>query len=397
MIINKDLQLMLDEEKLLENLAKNLNISEINDNSNIKKVADTFNVELRNYVNATNKAISNGFLSSMDNTLLESFGSDHGLYRKKYSTIRLKKEDQALQIELQSDMVFEKEAHNFIPFRKDDVIYQDETFSILTKDDIVFSSTTTIVYPDVDIVLNSSQENYTIPMGASYQVTPAQKDTTSITPFYKVTMNYPIGLALLEEDINDFRLRIFESTYTAQNVTSSLLSTVAKEVPLLERIQTEPLGDGRCIDVIYPYTRDLLEAGRDPLLQSTIIPMIESSLATKMYYQNMIMVAEPTPIYIQVVVDFKEDTPSQTLLDYVAASLNSYYTYESTCRVSDIQSFVIASIPSYNLQKDQVRVNFINPQLSEKYLNLNTEEVINITAGKFLFFYPLEALINETS
>ena len=52
--MNKDLKLNINNERILEKLAKNLNLSFVSASSNIKKMADSYSAENSTFSNAVN-------------------------------------------------------------------------------------------------------------------------------------------------------------------------------------------------------------------------------------------------------------------------------------------------------------------------------------------------------
>ena len=76
-MINKELELTINQQDILGKLANNLGITTVTDNTSIKKIADAFEAELRNYSDATEDALRNGFLSTMDEELFEDFAASY--------------------------------------------------------------------------------------------------------------------------------------------------------------------------------------------------------------------------------------------------------------------------------------------------------------------------------
>ena len=396
-MINKELELTLNQQNILENLARNLNISNITDNTAVKKIADTFETEMRNYSDATEVAISNGFLSTMDDDLFEQFASDFGLYRKRYSKLRIKKEDQAVSITVNQDILFSRNLINFIPFRKGDIVYSNSAITIKTSEDVIFDSVTSIVYPELEISLKGvDSPSFSIPYEAEYLITPRQSDTIPHTPSYRLTFNNTIGLAMVEESIDDFRLRVYEATYLASNAANSLITAVTKDVPLLYHVETNNIEKGRAIDVIYPYTYALISNGFDSTLGNIIVPMIETSLASKAYYQNMVRVKEPKSLNIVVRAKYrKQIEPTQSVLDIICREFNRNYYTTKNMSVASLKDVIIDSLFRYNLVRDDLEIYFTSPDMSSEGLLLSDTEIIKLDIGRFLFLTAIEGTVDE--
>lgn len=396
-MINKELELTLNQQNILENLARNLNISNITDNTAVKKIADTFETEMRNYSDATEVAISNGFLSTMDDDLFEQFASDFGLYRKRYSKLRIKKEDQAVSITVNQDILFSRNLINFIPFRKGDIVYSNSAITIKTSEDVIFDSVTSIVYPELEISLKGvDSPSFSIPYEAEYLITPKQSDTIPHTPSYRLTFNNTIGLAMVEESIDDFRLRVYEATYLASNAANSLITAVTKDVPLLYHVETNNIEEGRAIDVIYPYTYTLISNGFDSTLGNIIVPMIETSLASKAYYQNMVRVKEPKSLNIVIRAKYRKQVePTQSVLDIICREFNRNYYTTKNMSVASLKDVIIDSLFRYNLVRDDLEIYFTSPDMSSEGLLLSDTEIIKLDIGRFLFLTAIEGTVDE--
>lgn len=397
-MINKELELTINQQNILENLARNLNISSVTDNTSIKKIADTFEAELRNYSDATEIAIRNGFLSTMDDSLFEQFASDFGIYRKRYSKIKINKEDQAVGIAVNTQMLFTKNLINFTPFRKGDTLYSNSTINIKALEDITFQNTDgTYIYRDLEITLKSGEEEYfIIPYEAEYLLTPKQEDLIPHTPSYKLLFNSSIGLTRLEESMDDFRLRVYEATYLASNSANSLLTAVTKDVPLLYHVETDNIEVGRSIDVIYPYTYSLIMNGFDNDLSTLVIPMIETSLSNKSYYQNMVKVKQPKSFNLAVRVKYgNQPAPTYSVVDIMCSDFNTNYYTTKSITVSKIKDIILDALFRYKLTREDISLYFISTDISTEGMELPDTETITLGLGRFLYLSAIEEDTNN--
>lgn len=395
-MINKELELTINKQKILENLATNLNISSINENTAIKKIADSFEAEMRNYSDATENAIRNSFITTMDEDLLENFAANFGLYRKRYSNIRIRASDRTVKISVNSKLIFSKNATNFTPFRKGDTLYSNDAFSIKALGDITFTTAQSEVFPDLEFRLRSDKESFTVYSDTTYTVPPVQSGVQTLVPFFNVFIEDTIGMAIAEESVDDFRLRIYESTYLANNSANSLMTAITKDVPLLYYIESEDIDKGRAISVVYPYTYTSIVNGSDPLLSTIVIPMIETSLATKSFYSNMIKVKEPQAINLIAKFKYKNTLiPTQSVLTAITREFNILFFNDKRVSASQLKTLLVQSLFRYEVSRSDIDLYFINANISEEGLLLDEEEYIDISIGRYLNLVALEGIVNE--
>lgn len=393
-MINKELELTVNSQNILDKLARNLNIGIVTDNSNIKKIADAFDAELRNYSDATENAIANGFLSTMDDDLFELFASDFGLYRKRYNRIRLRPIEQVAILTVDQAMLFTQNYTNFTPFRKGDVVYSNDTFSIIALADIYFSSTIDNVYPHLEIVLRDTTSTFVINEGTEFTVSTKQSDLRSNVPTYTLKFQQVVGMSLVEENINDFKLRVYEATYLAANSANSLVNAVTKEVPYLVSIETDDVSEGRALKVIYPYTQNLIDFGVDTSIQNIVIPMIESSLNQKGLYKNMITVKEAIPLRLSVEINTGDIQIADTVLYQTTQTFNSMFYNQKIVTINEVKSFIIQNLSTYKLKASDINIYFASSLFSEDKILMSPDENLSIPIGRFLNISTITGVSN---
>lgn len=393
-MINKELELTVNSQNILDKLARNLNIGIVTDNSNIKKIADAFDAELRNYSDATENAIANGFLSTMDDDLFELFASDFGLYRKRYNRIRLRPIEQVAILTVDQAMLFTQNYTNFTPFRKGDVVYSNDTFSIIALADIYFSSTIDNVYPHLEIVLRDTTSTFVINEGTEFTVSTKQSDLRSNVPTYTLKFEQVVGMSLVEENINDFKLRVYEATYLAANSANSLVNAVTKEVPYLVSIETDDVSEGRALKVIYPYTQNLIDFGVDTSIQNIVIPMIESSLNQKGLYKNMITVKEAIPLRLSVEINTGDIQIADTVLYQTTQTFNSMFYNQKIVTINEVKSFIIQNLSTYKLKASDINIYFASSLFSEDKILMSPDENLSIPIGRFLNISTITGVSN---
>lgn len=383
-MINKELELTVNNQNILDKLAKNLNIGIVTDNSNIKKIADAFDAELRNYSDAVENSIANGFLSTMDDDLFELFASGFGLYRKRYNRIRLRPIEQVAVLTVEQSMLFTQNYTNFTPFRKGDVVYSNETFSVVALSDIYFTSTIDNVYPHLEIVLRDTTSTFVINEGTEFNVSTRQSDLRSNVPTYTLKFEQVVGMSLVEENINDFKLRVYEATYLAANSANSLVNAVTKEVPYLVSIETDDISEGRSLKVIYPYTQNLIDFGIDTSIQNIVIPMIEASLSQKGLYKNMVSVKEAIPLRLDIELNTGGIQIADTVLYQTTQTFNKLFYNQKSVNINEIKEFIIQNLSSYNLKLDSINIYFSSSLFSEDKILMTPDENFEIPIGRFL-------------
>lgn len=394
-MINKELELTVNSQNILDKLAKNLNIGLVTDNSNIKKIADAFEAEMRNYSDAVENSIANGFLSTMDDELFELFASGFGLYRKRYNRIRLRPVEQVAMLSVEQSMVFTQNYTNFTPFRKGDIVYSNDTFSVVALADTYFSSTADNVYPHLEIILKDTTSTFVINEGTEFNVNTRQTDLKSNVPTYTLKFEQVIGMSLVEENINDFKLRVYEATYLAANTANSLVNAITKEVPYLVHIESDDTNVGRSLKTIYPYTQTLIDFGTDTAIQNIVIPMIESSLNQRGFYKNMVYVKEALPLKLDIVVELSNDFQiADTVLYKIILDFNQFFYTRKNLALEEIKDFVSNSLGAYNVTSKDVNVFFSSSLFSEQKLLINDED-FSIPIGRFLNLNTLVGVNND--
>lgn len=384
-MISQELTTVVNTHNIVSKLAENLNIPVVNETSTINKIANTFDVELRNYSLAVNKTISNTFLNTMDNDTLLSFASSYGIYRKVFSNLRLRPVDRAIKLTINTDLLTGTTDQSIIAFKKRDILFSDETYTISVLEDVVFNSINEEVYPYVNIVLNST-EGFTLSSGTMLTVDTPQREAARFAPQYFLNVEYSLGLLRSEEDIEDFRVRVYEATYMANNMATSLISSVVKEVPGLLSVETNQSND-----ILYPYTSDLILSGYDDTLDMYLIPMIETSLASKVLYSNLVRVVKPKPL--QIVARFKysgKQSPSDFTLRLQAETFNMDNFRLKGISGYGLKTLITQTLKDYKVKQTDITLIFVDTLLSEETFIVTDEEFINIPTGRFLHLSAIE-------
>ena len=102
-MLNKQLEVNVNNELMLSKLAENLNLDFITDGSNIKKIADTYSNEHVQFANVVDQTIATGYVSTMPTEYLDLFGRQYNLQRKRYNNIVILSNTEAVSVRINKD------------------------------------------------------------------------------------------------------------------------------------------------------------------------------------------------------------------------------------------------------------------------------------------------------
>ncbi len=387
-MINKQLEINVNDERLLEKLAENLNINYITDGSNLKKIADVYSVEKLNYSNSVDDAISNGFLSTMSSEFLELFGRQNNIYRKNYSNIAVYKYQEAVELSVNKESAMVSEiTQEYTLYKKSELIYTDDNIIVECLEDIVLKDINDVLNISVRITLALSLGQFTIQEGSEFIVTSPNSRLSNLLPFFTLRFKKPVGLAVLQEYEEDYKLRVYESTYLANNGANSLVSAITKEVPFIYFIETNDYKEGRSIKAIYPYTQELVDNGYDDFIDNLIVPLVETNLRGKTLHGSLIEVLKPEPLLLNIEIDLKNGNKiTDSYLDNTRLSFNRFFcTYKNINR-SILESFIKNELALQDETIIDIKFIFTSPYVSEETFTIENEPLSNIEIpiGRFL-------------
>lgn len=373
------LDLRLNQVTLLDRLADNLNIPVINDSSNIKKIADAFEGEMSNLRALSNTTLNNSIITRMSADLLEEFATSIGITRLRYGSLKLKAQDFISSIYVDANSRYDPTLSNITLFRTGDIIYTNDTFTIKTLEDITLTTMESIVYPALEIRLNAGavSDSFTISQFTILTIVPPEEVIIKGIPEVQMLFNYPVGLAFLTEDLDDFKNRVYDSLAMSNNAANSLIYSIVRESPMLFKLEIDDIEEGRAVSVIYPYTRELLEDNDDSRLNSILIPLITTSLASK-YKSNMVYVKAPSPVKISIQV---KTSAMPTLLNTIRRDLNIDYRNNKYVIVKDIIDSVQNKLQG---NAASIKVIYGSDIINYAGFELEDTEVIDLPIGRFL-------------
>lgn len=395
-MINRQLEINVNNERILERLAENLNIDFITDGSNLKKIADTYSAENLNYATSVDDAIANGFLLTMSSEFLEMFGRQYNIYRKNYNNISVYDYQEAVQLSVNKDDAMIAELNSsIIVYKKGDLIYSDDNIIIESINTVRFSDISEFKDISVKISLSYSLDSYTIQEGSEFSVTSSNQDVMTLLPSFRLVFKRPVGLATLQESEEDYKLRVYEATYLANNGANSLVSAITKEVPFIHFIETDDYTNGRGIKTLYPYTQVLIDSGSDLYLDNLIIPLVETNLRGKVLNGSLIEVLKPEALLLNVSIEFSNIyTVTDTRLENIRLAFNRFFSTYKKINREVLEDFIKTELGVNELYIAGLTFTFTSPYVSEETFKLTDNySDITIPKGRFLYLSSITKIL----
>lgn len=393
-MINKELELNINRERILDKLAKNLNIDFVTEGSNLKKLADTFSSESITYANNIDDAIANGFITTMSSDFLERFGEQNSIYRKIYNNISLYSYQEAVNLKVNRiDAMVTEIDKDYVVFKRGDVIYSDDNILIESLQDIKISTINQVQNISILISLINGLNSHSISEDTEFNVVSTNREVVNLFPSFTLTFTLPVGLALLQETEEDYKLRIYESTYVANNGANSLISSIVKEVPFIIYLETDDFKNGRGIKTIYPYTQMLIDEGTDYALDSIILPLIYSNLRGKVLTGEIVEVLKPEALVMVINIQLKDNrVVNNSLLDNLRLTFNRFFSTYKEVEREVLEDFIKSETGiSRDLFLD-IEIIFTSPYVSEESFKMTSDrKTILVPKGRFLYL----AAINQ--
>ena len=388
-MLNKELETNVNRERILTRLAENLGIDFISDGSNLRKITDTYYQESIEFSNLIDNAISSGFITTMSNDFLDLFGRQYNIQRKRYNNISVYSGQELVRVLINKDEALITSFNSpTLLINKGMIIYSDENINIESLENVYLSDINEEKYISLRINMGIDINSYTIQEGTSFKILTTNQEVLSILPSLTLTFDKPIGLSVIEETIEDYKLRLIEATYIANNGANSLISSLTKEVPLISYIETENYVDGKGIKNLYVYTQNLIKNSTDSVINFYLIPMLESNLRNKIMYAQLINIKNPEPLLVnlEVKIDKKYLKPTLSLLNNITLLANQYFYKEKKVSKDMLYTFINTYLSEYNIKEEDYKFTFSSPYVSEEIFNLdNIVNEIEIPIGRFLY------------
>lgn len=390
-MLNKQLEVNVNNELMLSKLAENLNLDFVTDGSNIKKIADTYSNEHVQFANVLDQTISTGFVSTMPSEYLDLFGRQYNLQRKRYNNIVILSNTEAVSVKVNKDQALITAIDGPTQILSaNTVIFNDDSFMVTNIDNVYITDINDIVNLSVKITMSLDVDSFIIKEGTEFTISSNNSKINTIIPYLDLVFNRSIGLASIEESEDDYKARIFEATYIANNGANSLVSSITKEVPLLHTVEVDNYLEGRPVTYLYPYTKRLILAGNDNMIETFIIPMIETNLNNKTLYGQIVKVLPPSPLVCNLFIDFSnKPKPTLSYLSNICLNLNDFFYTDKVITKQTLFNYINNYLLDYKLTIENYRFEFTSPFVSEEVFNLNTDEVV-LPKGRFLFLNSIQ-------
>ena len=392
-MLNKQLEVNVNNELMLSKLAENLNLDFITDGSNIKKIADTYSNEHVQFANVVDQTIATGYVSTMPTEYLDLFGRQYNLQRKRYNNIVILSNTEAVSVRINKDQALVTAIDQPTQILlANTVIFSNESFMVTNVDNVYVTNINDVINLSVKITLSLDVDSFIVKEGTEFTISSNNSVINTILPYLDLTFNRSIGLASIEESEEDYKARIFEATYIANNGANSLISSVTKEVPLLHTVEVDNYQQGRPVTYIYPYTRRLILAGNDNMIETFIIPMIETNLTNKVMYGQIVKVLPPSPLVCNLFITFNTVTkPTSSYLDNICLNLNDFFYTDKIVTKQTLYNYINNYLLDYKLKEEDYRFEFTSPFVSEEVFNLdNDNSEVLLPKGRFLFLNSIQ-------
>lgn len=393
---NKQLETRVNSIKILERLSENLGVDFITDGSNLKKIADVFTNEITAFSSEMDRAVSNSFIGTMQSNFLNAFGNERSLPRKVFNEIVLNKKQEVVEayIDLSTSLLSEINEKTKL-YTRGDILISNEYFIAETLEDVYIESLTQRVQLSLKISMQFEQTSYLIAEGETYASTPTYGTSVTLIPNMLVLFKRPVGLAMLVESADDYRMRLMEEEHRANNGANSLISSIVKEVPYLLYLEIDNYSEGHAIKTVYPYTRQLLEYGSDSYVQEMLVPLVNSSLQGRVLYGNKVRVKAPEPLMFNIKITFKKGSiVSESYLSNATITFNKTNTSIKNVDKTIIESNLKSVLSLYRENIESIKYIFTSTYVSEETFELG-EEVFKLPQGRFMFLNNIEGEVSE--
>ena len=203
-MLNKQLEVNVNNELMLSKLAENLNLDFITDGSNIKKIADTYSNEHVQFANVLDQTISTGFVNTMPTEYLDLFGRQYNLQRKRYNNIVILSNTEAVSVKVNKDQALITAIDGPTQILSaNTIIFNDDSFMVTNIDNVYITNINDIVNLSVKITMSLDVDSFIIKEGTEFTISSNNSKINTIIPYLDLVFNRSIGLASIEESEDD--------------------------------------------------------------------------------------------------------------------------------------------------------------------------------------------------
>jgi len=377
-------------ERIFNQIAVNTGVNNLSEASSIRKIVEPIVNELENIGSQLNTAARELYIDTCLPQTLQQYGASIGLYRSNYQTIALNKQNADVYISIDTENVLEG-GLNFRPFKRGDTVSLNNTFQLTFNEDIIFGNINEKVFFSCTITPYNFNENF-IAVGRNYNIT--STETSSVATRYLLTFNRDFGVAKIEEDIDDFRIKIKLASELKTTNFKSILYIAAKEVPGIIDVEVDET-DLNLIKNVYIYTTNLYLNGQDEYIDLYASPLYRESINKKINYPVNTRFESAKPIKLNIsinnisnIINLSKD------LDNIKRIINSQLTYmKDFTTVEDIKSIVVGTLRNNgtNLEVANITLSLQGLGFFEEDSDiLSNSSNISIPLGRFLYLTNLD-------
>lgn len=367
-------KLNINKANLLQSIANNLNLSEINENSNLFKLVNPIITELELLtLNLENNVLRELLINTASLNTLQSIGSELNIYRQNFKSINISNTSGVVEIYL-DDFNIVNSGINFQIFERGDTI-TISSLKITFNEDIYVSSGSSV---PISITIESISNSLFIPENTIYTLKP-NLNTDNIFQV-NLRFNNPIGINNLEESIEDFRIRLLNAKKYGNSSLNSIILDIVQQIPGLLKVELDDLNNGNTIEQIYLYTQNLLVNGFDDYIDNVLVSIFKTALTLKLNYQTQILVSSARPF--NIIINIKNSLVNNVNLNNIKNNVNLLLRDYSILSKESLVELLQTNLP--NLDINNFSISIKSPSIFENDVLLNNE-IINREIGRFFY------------
>ena len=128
------------------------------------------------------------------------------------------------------------------------------------------------------------------------------------------------------------------------------------------------------------------------MIETFIIPMIETNLTNKVMYGQIVKVLPPSPLVCNLFITFNTVTkPTSSYLDNICLNLNDFFYTDKIVTKQTLYNYINNYLLDYKLKEEDYRFEFTSPFVSEEVFNLdNDNSEVLLPKGRFLFLNSIQ-------
>lgn len=372
-------QLTIDSGKIYNNLISNLNMLDISKDSTVYKTVQPVIDEMNSFLIYANNITKEFNTTTASFVSLQREAANYNIFRRSFNDLIIDTPMEALKISVDPANVF-GDIQNTTLYKKGDVVNIGNISITFLKDAVLSNSTDT---PFINAKLSLvNVDTYYIEDGSTYLVTPTTN--TTLVPNASLTFTRNIGIVNIQESIEDFRLRIIAAKSLPFRNSNSVLNQLVLEVPGITNIDVATEADSS-FNRIYVYTERLYTTGIDVLINTGLIPAVQSVLSDKLDFKIKTEVLSATPLELNINVS---TLSSNVSTETVRATLNKTLRQYKNLDKNTLYNLLKSQITDLN----KVSIELKSISIFENNLNLVTDAPIVLPEGRFFYISKLSGI-----